>query len=210
VLQPQRVNYQPQTIVDYVNPHGPTATEVRAIVLQGAIAQLKIAGHYDDFMVRYPAEYHDTVKLALASSWLPIEMVVAYNETLERIALSDAQIASLAEQLGANIFDQLFATIIRAVRTAGGGDGIWFGFRQADRVMSRMYNGGGCRVTKTGPKDALYELRGLPGVNLRASRVTQCAFFRGVMSFTTKACVVKVVPSPEPGPYNLALAISWV
>jgi hypothetical protein len=210
VISAQRARFEPQVVVDYLSPHGSSATDVRAIVLQGALAQLKEAGHYDDYMARYPAEHGERVKHALASTWLPIDAIVAHFETLDRIGLSDAQIASLAERLGANIFDQLFATIVRTIRAAGGGDGIWLGFKQADRVMSRMYNGGSCRVTQTGPKDALYELRGLPGVNSRASRLSQCGFFRGVMSITAKACVVKVVPSPEPRSDRLALMISWV
>lgn len=210
VIHAQRVRYEPQLVVDYVSSHGRSVTNVRAIVLQGAIAQIKAAGHYDDYIALYPAPLAEMWQQALASSWLPIETVVAHYDALERIGLSDTQIANIAEQLGSNIFDQLFATIIRAIRAAGAGDGIWFGFKQADRIMSRMYNGGGCRITKTGPKDALYEVRGLPGVGLRASRISQCAFIRGVLSITAKACVVKVVPSRQARTDLLTMSISWV
>lgn len=197
-------------LVDYVSPHGRHVTDVRAIVLQGALSQLKAAGHFDDYMSLYPALHAETVTQSLASTWIPVESVLAHYETLERMALSDNQIASIAEQLGVSIFDQLFATIVRAVRAAGGGSGIWFGFKQTDRIWSRMYNGGACRIAQVGPKDAFYTVSGLPGINARASRLSQCAFMRGVLSISAKACVVKVAPSPQPASDTLSLTISWV
>jgi hypothetical protein len=179
-------------------------------VLQGALSQLRAAGHFDDYMRHYPAALAESVTQALASTWIPVEAVIAHYDTLERMALSDTQISRIAERLGASIFDQLFATIVRAVRTAGGGSGIWFGFKQTDRIWSRMYNGGRCRIAQVGPKDAFYTVSGLPGINARASRLSQCAFMRGVLSISTKACVVKVAPSPLPAPDSLSMAISWV
>jgi hypothetical protein len=210
VIEAQKLRYESQVIVDHVSPHGRQVTDVRGIVLQGALAQFKAAGHLDDYMRHYPAEHAATLTQALASSWVPVDVVVAHYDTLERMALSDAQISGAAEQLGASLFDQLFATIVRAIRTAGGGAGIWFGFKQTDRIWSRLYNGGACRILQVGPKDALYTISGLPNVNGRASRLSQCGFLRGVMSISTKACVIRVVPSRTSEHDTLTLSISWV
>jgi hypothetical protein len=197
-------------IVDYVSPHGRRVTDVRAIVIQGAHAQLKAAGHYDDYLKHLPALHAETASQSLASTWIPAECLVAHYQALESMGLSDTQIASIAEQLGASLFDQLFATIVRTIRAAGGGSGIWFGFKQTDRIWSRVYNGGACRIAQVGPKDALYTISGLPSISTRASRLSQCAFLRGVLSISAKACVVKVVTSSQSGPDALTLAISWV
>lgn len=210
VTQAQTVRYEPQVLVDYVSAHGRQVTDVRAIVLQGALAQLKEAGHFDDYMKYFPAEYAECAAQSLASTWIPVAAVVAHYETLTRMGLSDTQIGGIGERLGASLFDQLFATIVRAVRAAGGGSGMWFGFKQADRIWARMYKGGACRIEQVGPKDAIYTLAGLPAVSSRPSRITQCAFMRGVMSHSTKACVVKVVSSAKEASDSLTLAISWV
>ena len=196
--------------MDYVSPHGRRVTDVRAIVIQGALSQLKTAGHYDDYLKHVSAAYAETASQSLASTWIPVECVVAHYQALESMGLSDTQIASIAEQLGASLFDQLFATIVRTIRAAGGGSGIWFGFKQTDRIWSRLYNGGACRIAQVGPKDALYTISGLPNISARASRLSQCAFMRGVMSISAKACVVKVVAPSQPAPDTLTLAISWV
>lgn len=202
--------YEPQVILDYTSPQGAEVREVRAIVVQSAFAKLKQHGYYDDYVAAYPKELLLTTTQALAASWVPIEATVAHYATMEAIGLNDSQIARLAEESGAGLFDQLFATVVRAVRNAGGGSGVWFGFKQADRVMARIYNGGGCHVTQVGPKDALYEIRGLPQVSARASRISQAAFMRGVLSITTKVCVVKVVPPSQQRPDYIRLSLSWV
>jgi hypothetical protein len=206
----QRVGYEPQLIIDYLSPHGPTVTAVRAIMLQGALKQLQAAGHYDDFSARFPQSHAATLGEALASSWVPVDVYLSYLETLDSMPLSDAQISNVTERLGAELFDQLFATIVRAVRAAGAGAGIWFGFKQADRVLSRMFHGGTCKIFQVGPKDAHYEISGLPGADWRCSRLSHCSFFRGVLGITARTCVVKVVPAREPRPDRLTLAISWV
>jgi hypothetical protein len=206
----QRVGYEPQLILDYVSPHGPTVTDVRAIMLQGALSQLRAAGHYDDFIARFPAQHETGLREALASSWISVDTYLAYMETLDSLPLSDAQISSVTERLGAELFDQLFATIVRAVRNAGAGAGIWFGFKQAERVFSRMFHGGACKITQVGPKDAHYEVSGLPAAESRCSRLSHCAFFRGIIGITARACVVKAVPAREPRLDRLALVISWV
>jgi hypothetical protein len=139
-----------------------------------------------------------------------VDVYNAHLAALDAMGLSDAQIGNIAESLGTSLFDQLFATIVRTVRSAGGGAGIWFGFKQTDRVISRIYHGGACAVTQVGPKDALYEIKGLPDAQLRASRISQAAFFRGVLSIPAKACVVKWVRTSESAQDVLSLSISWV
>lgn len=210
MFAPESTRFEPQVVVDYTSPHGAVVSNVRAIVVQSAFAKLKEHGYYDDYMAEYPQDLALLTTQALASSWLPIEASIAHYATLEAIGLSDAQISRLGEESGAGLFDQLFATVVRAIRNAGGGAGIWFGFKQADRIMARIYNGGGCQVLQVGPKDAHYELRGLPAVSTRASRVTQAAFLRGVLSISTKVCVVKVVPASELRSDYIRLSISWV
>jgi hypothetical protein len=210
VIAPQSTRFEPQVIVDYTSPHGASVSDIRAIVLQNAFAKVKEHGYYEDYMAKYPKDLGLLATQALAASWLPIEATVAHYATLEAIGLSDSQIARIAEEAGTGLFDQLFATVVRTIRNAGGGTGIWFGFKQADRIMARIYNGGGCQVTQVGPKDAHYEIRGVPAVTARASRVSQAAFLRGVLSITTKVCVVKVVPASEMRSDYIRLSISWV
>lgn len=208
MFQSQRLRYEPQIVVDYQSPHGPQVTDIRGIVIQGRLTQLRAHGHYDDYVARLPSEYRDQLLHALASSWVPVEANLAHLVALDSMPLSDAQITRMSEPIGAGIFQNLFASMVRIARANGAEAGIWVGLKQADRVYQRMYNGGSCKVTQVGPKDAIVDIAGLPFASSRCFRLAHCAFLRGIFSFSTKACVCK--PLPQPKSDRLAVSLSWV
>jgi len=194
--------------VEYLSVHGPRVTDIRGMVLQAGLKQLQERGHYDDFLARVPQPHGEQLVHALASSWVPADVYNTYLETLESMRLSDAQISLMSEPMGAGIFFSLFASIVRATRNNGGDGAVWLGLNQADRVFSRMHQGGAIRVTQVGPKDAVIEVSGLMFAQLRCFRVAHCAFLRGIFSYSTRACVCK--PQHAPRPDRLAVLVSWV
>jgi hypothetical protein len=208
MFQSQRLRFEPQVVVDYQSPHGPQVTDMRGIVIQGRLKQLRDNGHFEEYERRVPAAYRDQILHSLAASWVPIEVSMAHFDALDAMPLSDAQITRMAEPMGAGIFQNLFASMLRAALTNGAEAGIWFGLKQADRVFSRMYNGGSVKVTQAGPKDALVEIDGLRFARSRCFRLSHCAFLRGIFSFSTKACVCKLQPQPKPD--RIAVTLSWV
>jgi hypothetical protein len=210
MFQSQRLRFEPQVVVDYQSPHGPRVTDIRGIVIQGRLNQLRENGHYDDYLARLPSSHKDLILHALASSWVPIETSLVHFDTLDAMPLSDQQITRMAEPMGAGIFHNLFASMVRAARSNGAEAGVWLGLRQADRVFGRMYNGGCCKVTQVGPKDAIIEVDGLSFARSRCFRLSHCAFLRGVFSFSTKACVCKPLPQRDASRERLAVSLSWV
>jgi hypothetical protein len=210
MFQSQRLRYEPQVVVDYLSPHGPQVTDIRGMLIQSRLKLLKDAGYFEDYLARLHQSYQDSILNALASSWVPVETGIAHFNALDEMQLSDAQISHMAEPLGAGLFESLFATLVRAARNSGAEIGVWFGLKQSDRVFGRMYQGGGCKVSQIGPKDAIVEINGLPYANSRCFRVAHCGFLRGVFSVTTKACVCKVIPQAESRPDRLVVSLSWV
>lgn len=210
MLQGQKVRYDPRLVVDYVSAQGPHVTDIRGVLLQARMGLLKSAGHFEQYMEYLPVRYQDAVLNALASSWVPVEVGIAHFEALERMGLSDAQLAHIAEPHGASLFHSLFTTMVRGVARQAGAEGVWAAVKQADRIWSRMYLGGSCRVTQVGPKDAIIENIGLPYAQLRNYRVTYCSFLRGMFGVVTKTCVIKIVVEPGPRSDRLAVLVSWV
>jgi hypothetical protein len=209
MFQSQRLRYEPQVVLDYLSPQGSQVTDIRGILLQSRLQQLRDHGHYNDYMARLPERYRDPVVHALASSWAPVELTVVHFVTLDAMPLSDAQISHMGEPMGRGLFHNLFASLVRVARNSGAEAGIWVGLKQADRVFARMYHGGSCKVTKVGPKDAIIDIDGLPFADSRCFRIAHCAFLRGVFSFSTKACVCKPIPSDGIGT-RVAVSLSWV
>jgi hypothetical protein len=210
MLREQKVRYDPKLVVDHVSAQGPYVTDIRGVMLQARIGLLKSAGHFEQYLAHLPVRYQDAVLNALASSWVPVEAGIAHFEALESMGLSDAQLARIAEPHGASLFHSLFATLIRGVARQAGAEGVWAAVKQADRIWSRMYLGGACKVMQVGPKDATIEISGLPYAQLRSYRVTYCGFLRGMFGVVTKTCVIKIALEPEPRSDRLAVSASWV
>jgi hypothetical protein len=210
MLQAQALRYDPKVILDYASPRGPLVIGVRGVLVQGTMTHLKSAGLFEEYVARLPEPQRDQIVEALAASWVPVELGVLHFATLDSMKLSERQISTMTEPFGANIFASMFAAFIAATRRAGAEASIWIGLGQAERVWSRMYDGGGCRVIRVGPKDALLETSGLPFGKSRCFRTSHCAFLRGVLSVATRTCVVKEVPSAGGRPDCVTVAISWV
>src|SRR5688572_23974680 len=170
MFQPQRLRFEPRLVVDYLSPQGAAVTDIRGIVIQGRLKQLRDNGHFDDYAARLPGAQRDQILHALASSWVPVAATTAHFATLDQMPLSDAQITRMAEPMAAGIFQNLFASLVRVARSNGAEVGVWVGLKQSDRVFARMYNGGSLKVTQVGPKDAIVEVDGLPFATSRAFR----------------------------------------
>jgi hypothetical protein len=209
MFQAQRLRYDAKTLVDHTHPEGPNVTGLRAMLLQGRFKHLRAAGLYEEYFARLPGPHADIIVQTLASSWIPVETAIAHYVALDSLELSESQLARMAEPLGATLFETLFATMLRAARASGAEFGIWAGLSQADRVWNRMYNGGGCKITQVGPKDALFEINGVPFATSRAYRASHCGFLRGVIAMTARVCVVKAVPK-ESRSDRYTVALSWV
>jgi hypothetical protein len=112
--------------------------------------------------------------------------------------------------LGGYILDNLFASVLRAARNAGAEAGAWMCLKHADRVWSRVYQGGGVSVIQAGPKDAIVEVHGLPFAESPTFRMMHTAFVRGIVMMVSRTCVAKVTRAREPRKGTLAIALSWV
>jgi hypothetical protein len=210
VSQTAYLRYAPKLVLDYTCPHGPRALSIRGSMLIASLRLLKDSGHYPTYEAMLPSEHRDAMVQALAGSWLPIDLWKIHFDTVDGLDLSDAQLSRMGAAVGARIFDSLFGTVVRAARQAGAEAGIWLGFRQADRIWTRIFQGGGVSVIQTGPKDAIVEVSGLPIAGSRFFRVAFSAFVRGAMMLVAKSCFVKPVVARRPHPDSLAVSVSWV
>lgn len=207
---PSHLRFEPRVLVDYTSPHGARVTDTRGMLLQSRLQKLREHGHFEEYFARLPEPYRDPLVNALASSWVPIDVSVAHFETLDGMGLNEAQIARMSEPMGAGFLESLFSGIIRAARNAGADAGAWVGLKQADRVFARMYQGGTCRVTQVGPKDAVIDVGGLAFASSRSFRISHCAFLRGAIHFATKTCLCKPQMQRDMRKDQFTVALSWV
>lgn len=204
------LRFEPKLLLEHVSSRGLKVTDVRGGLVLQSLKLLRDAGHYDAYASALPPEHRDTLLQALAASWVPAPALVAHFRVVDSLVPSDAQLARLGELLGTQIMDSLFASLIRTARSAGAEAGIWLALKQVDRIWNRMYQGGGVAVLQTGPKDAIFEVHGIPVASSRYFRLSHSAFVRAAILMVARVCVVKEVPARRPTPESLAISISWV
>ena len=204
------LRFDPKLLLEHVSPRGPKVTDVRGGLVLQSLKLLRDVGLYDAYAEALPPEHRETLLEALAASWISAPALVAHFRVVDALVPSDAQLARLGELLGKQIMDSLFASLIRTARSAGAEAGIWLALKQVDRIWNRMYQGGGVAVLQTGPKDAIFEVHGVPVASSRYFRLSHGAFVRASVLMVARVCVVKEVPPRRASPDNLAISISWV
>jgi hypothetical protein len=201
---------QDEVVVDFMNPQGATASHMRGTLIVTSIKLLKELGQYERYLELASPEQRDTIPYALAASWLPMKQVEQHIETCSQLGLHDRQLGDMGAQVGTELFDSVIGTALRMARGAGLDQGLWVALKQVDRVLPRLYDGGGCTVLKRGPKDALLEIHGVSLSQQRLFRAMHHGFIQGVASaLSRKAMVLQARPRLS-HPNSLATAISWV
>jgi hypothetical protein len=210
MLGTQKLRFEPIVLVDYITPGNPSVSAVRGSLGVGVKKLLGDTGHYERYLAMLPEANREAAKFALATSWVPARQAMVHCQTVDALGLSDKQVQEMGQVLGGYILDSLFASVLRAARSAGADAGAWICLKHADRVWNRVYQGGGISVIQAGPKDAIIEVHGLPFAESPAFRVMHCAFLRGIVMLVARTCVAKVTRAREPRRGTLAVALSWV
>jgi len=195
-----------EIIVPFPTPLLPVK-RVRSTVFVGALAALK---HYDLFSryeVLLSPDHRDTVLGVVPGSWIDLDAACAHYEACQRLDLSP----EMAAKLGAYNFDRigksLFGTMLNMAKNVGVTP--WMVVSHVDRFWPRAYDGGGLRVTRRGPKEALVELQQSALADIEAYRHALRGFVLGMMGpFCTKAYARSPAGTRAPG--NLTLVLQWV
>lgn len=209
MLDAHKLRFESKLLLDYVSPQGGQVTAVRGSLVVANHKLLKAAGLYERYLSMLPPDHLDIASNTLAASWVEAEHNLIHLQTVDALQLSDQELSRMGETLGAHMLDSLFATLMRSARNAGA-EGVWLAMKQSDRIFGRVYQGGGCSVIQRGPKDAVYEIHGIPFASSPVFRMQHCAFLRGVIMLLSKTCVVKPTRPREGKSDSLAVSISWV
>lgn len=198
-----------RVLIDHLRAEQPNVTHVKGLVLANSLEVLKQSGHFERYRGLLAEPFHDAVLYAIAASWVPIEAAVAHYEACDQLMLSDAELEQSGTRIAQRVAETFLGTVFRTTRKAGM-ESFWFVVKQSDRFWERAYQGGGCTVIQTGPKDVIVEWHGLPLVKSRHFRVAQRFYTRGLASLFCSRAFVKTVPPRTPHPHRLATSISWV
>jgi hypothetical protein len=148
---------------EVVIPHDPTrgpVTAVKSMLVQFSVAQVKYYGYFERYAQFIAPGLPEDLLSRLASSWLPVELVMAHYEACDKLGLSANEVARLATRVGEHLQERSYVSAAKKGRPRD--FDLWTEIPVLHRMWDRLYQGGSVQVVKMGPKHQILELRGFP------------------------------------------------
>jgi hypothetical protein len=195
-------------IVDHQGGGGAEVRNVRGSLIASSLQTLREAGHYERYLQKLPAKYHDSLLFCLASSWLPLAMAEQHYGACDALGLDEREMTRIGETVAQRIMGTFLGVLLRSSRGVGAAPTPWIVLRQYGRICDRLLDGGSHLVLEQGPKDALIQTRGLPLYRFRYFRVAMLGMIRGGAGVLAKTYYVKQIGADDPN--GIRVSLRWV
>ena len=162
---------EPEILVPFPEtlPQAPETTHLRSTLLVTSLAALRRRALLEPYERHTGAERFAAITTAVAGMWLPIDVGVAHYASCDALGLSHAEQMAIGGEVVRELQRSFIGTLLK-LSAAGAGVTPWLALARFSAVYERMFQGGGLRVVKTGPKDARMEVVG--------QRLARVGYFR--------------------------------
>jgi hypothetical protein len=180
-------------------------SEARSTLLVSSLAVVRANGHFGRYAAALTRDQLELLTQMVAGSWVGIDLAIAHYRACDSLGLSHDEMATF----GRSVFDKtrgtLLGTMVRMAREAGANP--WTVLPHLQRFWNRGYRGGGIRVLKTGPKDAIADVIETPLLETAYYRYA----LRGLLSAVLELFTRKVYVTLERGRERSAtFRMQWV
>ncbi|HEY2517254.1 MAG TPA: hypothetical protein VGI39_40555 [Polyangiaceae bacterium] len=186
----------------------PETTAVRSTTIIVSRQGIEDRGHFGEYKKHLPADSEAELEAAVAGIWLPIQLAIDHYVACDRL-----QLGVLAErELGGLAVRKLGDTVMGTITKGFGSAGIvslWDVLRRYSLFFSANFRGGGSRVWKVGPKDAILEICGFPLARVPYLRHAYGGLLSEGARFLVTTSHVAEVPRLCT-PTTLGFRVSWV
>jgi hypothetical protein len=179
---------------------------VRSTIVASGISALRHHGHFDAYAAALDAASREVLVTTVAGAWMPIQLAITHYRACDAIQLTHDEVVAIGREVG----ERVHQNVLHAVKTLATGVGVtpWTLAAQYDRLYPRMFDGGGFRIVRLGPKDGVIELLQCPLAESTYFRSAFCGVnLAGMKLVATKAYVR---PQSHHGPHAFAVRLSWV
>jgi hypothetical protein len=180
---------------------------VRSTLITSGIANLRVMGRLDAWSSTMNPEIREELVTTVAGTWLPVAVALEYYRGCDRLGLSHDDIVASGRQVAAGMKENAFLAIKRMA--TGAGVTPWTIATHFERLWVRVFDGGGFRITKVGPKDASIEIRMTPMAEVPYFRSAFCGFILTAMSLVAQTCTVRVATVARSGD-GFTARLAWV
>jgi hypothetical protein len=196
-----------QLLTEHESAAGPTVVQVRGSLIVSSLQTLRELSHFERYLGHLHKAQHEPVLLALASSWLPLDLAMHHYGACEAMHLTEAELDAIGQHVSARIMGTFLGTLMRSSRQLGAAASPVIPLRQYHRLWDRLLLGGGCLVRSSGLKDAYIESRGVPMFRYRYFRIAYTGLIRGAGLMFAKAVYTRIRKATDE---SLSIDASWV
>lgn len=193
-----------EVVVPYPEPLEPTK-QVRSTLLCASIQSLRQRGLYEKYLEELDPHDRMQAQALTPGLWLPVERAVVHYLACDRLPLTKAQRIEIGGDVAQRIQQSLVSVIVRLTRESGVTP--WTVVTNAEKLRQRSWQGGGIRVSKAGPKDAVLEWTAQPCVQSVHFRLGFGGLLKALGELYARRAFVNEEPSKDPA--TLVMKISW-
>ena len=177
-------------------------TRVRSTIVTSSLAALRERGHMDAYTAALDPKSRELLLTTIAGTWLPMELAMAHYDACEKLGLPHDEVFAIGSAVG----KQIHSNVLHLVRSVANGVGVtpWTAAARYDAFWTRLFDGGGFRMLKVGPKEGLTEFTQIPMAHVAYFRSAFCGVNTIGISLFTKKAYVRVV-----GTAKDAFTVRW-
>lgn len=179
-------------------------SQVRGTLIASSLRSIRDRGRETDYIAQLPEAWRDLPLRAIAGAWLPLDAAFAHYRACDALGFSSSDQVQIGREVNDRVQRTLLGTLLRAAR--GAGVTPWVALLNVNKLTDRNYDGGGCCVTRLGPKDARAELAANPIFAVPYFRNATRGFWQAAAElFCTRSYVNELAHTDS----GITLRISW-
>ncbi|HEX6242117.1 MAG TPA: hypothetical protein VFZ61_14505 [Polyangiales bacterium] len=132
---------------------------VRSTLIQSSLLSLKQRQYFEPYLALLEPAHRAHILETLAPEWMPSEVAMAHYAACEALQLSPAELHAIGEEVGERIQGSFISLLLHNARSEGLSP--WVPLGQFRRLYERLLQGGGVRILRHGPREAVVDVRRL-------------------------------------------------
>jgi hypothetical protein len=180
-------------------------TQVRSTLVASSMRAIRDRGLFDAYVEALDPRWRNTILESVAGVWLPMDVGLAHYRACDVLSFSVLEQIAIGREVGDRIQGTFMGTMIRTAKGVGANP--WMAFPFTPKLYERLFDGGGCRVSKIGPKDAYMELAANPMVSIPYFRNAMRGLWQvAIELFCRRAYLVEAAQTET----SYKVKVSWV
>jgi hypothetical protein len=196
-----------ELILDYPKPIE-TTRAIRSTLITSSLTSLRARGLFERYDALQTSPHRETILKCVAGEWLELEVGRAHYEACDALRLSVEEQIAIGKDVSRRIHDTFLKLIVNMARSVGVTP--WLLLPKGNVMQSRLYVGGGIRISKLGPNSARVELARITLLGIPYVRHGLLGIYTAAVELLATGVTARIVKTESFCPEQLlVLRLDW-